>query len=275
MIIIDTHHHFWRYDPVEYDWITDDMARIRKDFLPEQLREVIEKAGVNAVISVQARQMISETEWLLDMADKNDFIRGVVGWLPLVELSVESYLEKYSDNPYLKALRHVLQGENDEYMLTGEFNYGIGLLRKYNLVYDVLVFESQLPAAIDMVDHHPYQVFVLNHIGKPRIKENIILPWAENIRKLAERPNVYCKISGMVTEAGFHNWHREQLIPYMDVVMDAFGSERLMFGSDWPVCLVSCKYEGWLNLVKDWLEQFPINEQAMILGGNAVRVYRL
>lgn len=275
MLIIDTHQHFWKYDSIEFDWITDDMSRIKEDFLPKQLKGVIEKAGVNAVVSVQARQTTGETEWLFDLAAENDFIRGVVGWLPLIDPSAESYLEKYSENPYLKALRHVLQGEKDEYMLAGEFTRGIGLLKKYNIVYDILIFEKQLPAAIQLVDHHPGQVFVLDHIAKPRIAENILTPWKENISKLAERPNVYCKISGIVTEADFTRWTKEQLYPYMNTVMEAFGPDRLMFGSDWPVCLVACDYIEWLSLVKDWLGHLTVDEQAMILGGNAVRVYRL
>jgi L-fuconolactonase len=275
MITIDTHHHFWRYDPVEYDWITDDMYQIKNDFLPEQLKGVIEKAGVDAVVTVQARQTVGETEWLFDLAAENDFIRGVVGWLPLINPDIELYLERYSENPYLKALRHVLQGEKDEYMLTKEFNHGIGLLKKFNLVYDILIFEKQLPAAIQLVDHHPDQLFVLDHIAKPRIAENILSPWKENICKLAERPNVYCKISGMVTEADFNSWTRQQLKPYMDTVMEAFGPDRLMFGSDWPVCLTACEYEEWLNLVNNWLGQLSVEEQAKILGKNAVKVYRL
>jgi L-fuconolactonase len=275
MITIDTHHHFWRYDPVEYDWITDDMYQIKNDFLPEQLKGVIEKAGVDAVVTVQARQTVGETEWLFDLAAENDFIRGVVGWLPLINPDIELYLERYSENPYLKALRHVLQGEKDEYMLTKEFNHGIGLLKKFNLVYDILIFEKQLPAAIQLVDHHPDQLFVLDHIAKPRIAENILSPWKENICKLAERPNVYCKISGMVTEADFNSWTREKLYPYLDIVMETFGPDRLMFGSDWPVCLTACEYEEWLNLVKNWLGQLSVEEQAKILGKNAVKVYRL
>jgi len=275
MLVVDTHHHFWRYDPVEYDWITEDMNRIKKDFLPEQLKAVIEKAGVNTVVSVQARQLTRETEWLLDLAIKNDFIRGVVGWLPLADPSVESLLEEYSGNPYLKGLRHVLQGEEDEYMLYKEFNLGLSLLKKYNLVYDILIFEKQLPAAIQLVDYHPNQIFVLDHIAKPRIAENILSPWKENILLLAKRPNVYCKISGMVTEAGYHTWTRDLLNPYLDLVMEAFGPGRLMFGSDWPVCLVTCEYEGWMNLVRNWLSQLSVEKQAMIMGGNAVKVYGL
>jgi L-fuconolactonase len=275
MLTIDTHHHFWRYDPVEYDWITDDMSRIKKDFLPEQLVELIEKAGVDSVISVQARQMVRETEWLLDMATKNDFIRGVIGWLPLVDPAVESYLEGYAENRLLKGLRHVLQGEKDEYMHAKEFNHGIGLLQKYNLVYEILIFEKQLPAAIQLVDHHQNQVFVLDHIAKPRIAENIFSPWKENIHFLAERPNVYCKISGLVTEADYHNMTVGQLTTYLDTVMDAFGPDRLMFGSDWPVCLVACEYEVWIDLIRNWLKHMSINEQVMIMGGNAVKVYGL
>lgn len=275
MQVIDTHLHFWKYDPIEYNWITDDMNRIKRDFLPEQLKKVIEKARVKAIVSVQARQMTGETEWLLDLASENDFIRGVVGWLPLVHPDIESYLEKYSENPYLKALRHALQGEKDEYMLMKEFNHGIGLLKRFNLIYDLLIFEKQLSMAIQLVDNHPDQVFVLDHIAKPRISENILSPWKENIGKLAERLNVYCKISGMVTEADCNSWTKDQLKPYLDTVMEIFGPDRLMFGSDWPVCMVGCEYEEWLNLVKDWLRQLSVDEQAMILGENAVRVYRL
>jgi len=274
-MIIDAHHHFWKYDPVVYDWITEDMGCIRKDFLPADLFKEINSAGVDGVISVQARQSITETEWLLDLAGKYDFIRGVTGWLPLADERVEVLIEKYASNRYLKALRHVLQAEDDEFMLRGSFNHGISLLAGYGLIYEILVYERQLKTVIRFVDKHPDQVFVLDHIAKPRIRENILSPWKENIFMLAERPNIYCKLSGLVTEASFDSWTEEQLRPYMDTVLEAFGPNRLMFGSDWPVCLVACAYDKWLGLVKGFISNLSDDEQKNILSANAIRVYKL
>jgi len=275
-MVIDSHQHFWIYDPVEYDWIDNDMKRIRADFLPSALKEVITLTGVDGVITIQARQSIEETDWILQHASGNDFIKGVIGWLPLIDKHVEDYLEKYKDNQWLKGLRHVLQAEPDhEYMLRDDFNMGISLLNKYDLVYEILILERHLPVTLKFVDAHPDQVFVIDHIAKPIIKNNVNLPWKKNIIELAKRDNVHCKISGMVTEADYWNWTVEQLHPYFNTVLEAFGPDRLMFGSDWPVCLVACEYQQWFNIVKDFISQLNDNEQKGILGLNATRIYKL
>ncbi|OFY66645.1 MAG: amidohydrolase [Bacteroidetes bacterium RBG_13_43_22] len=275
-MIIDSHQHFWIYNPVEYNWIDNDMKRIRADFLPPYLKKVITTAGVNGVISVQARQTIEHTDWILKHASENDFIKGVVGWLPLIDKKVEDHLEKYKYNQWLKGLRHVLQGESDmEYMLHDDFNRGISLLNKYNLVYEILIFERHLPVTIKFVDTHPNQVFILNHIAKPIIKNNVIEPWKKNIYELAKRDNVFCKISGMVTEADYTNWTVEQLYPYFEIILEAFDPGRLMFGSDWPVCLVACEYQEWFDIVKYFISRLNDSEQKAILGINAQRIYHL
>ena len=275
-MIIDSHHHFWKYDPIEYDWIDDSMKVIRKDFLPENLKTTIQEAGVDGVISVQARQSVEETDWLIGMAHQNEFIKGVVGWLPLVQKDIEEYLEKYADEKKLKGVRHVIQGEPDpEFMLRKDFNHGISLLKKYSLVYDILIVERQLPTTIRFVDQHPEQVFVLDHIAKPLIGRNELSPWKENIQKLARRENVNCKISGMVTEADYQKWTPSQLLPYIEVILEAFGPDRLLFGSDWPVCLVATTYTNWVNLVRKNVTPYTKTEQAKIMGENALRLYQL
>ena len=275
-MIIDSHHHFWKYDPIEYDWIDDSMKVIRKDFLPESLELTIREAGVDGVISVQARQSVEETSWLLEMARQNKFIKGVVGWLPLINDDIEVELEKYSGNKLLKGLRHVIQGEPDpKFMLRKDFNSGVSLLKKYSMAYDILIVERQLPNMIRFVDQHPDQVFVLDHIAKPLIAKHELSLWKENIQELAKRENVSCKISGMVTEADFNSWTPQQLQPYFDVVLEAFGADRLLFGSDWPVCLVATSYKNWMELVQKNISELSKIEQAKIMGENAIRLYRL
>ena len=275
-MIVDSHHHYWQYNPVEYDWIDDSMKVIRTDFLPEKLEQTIREAGIDGVISVQARQSVEETDLLINMAHQNKFMKGVVGWLPLIQDDIETYLEKYSGEVILKGLRHVVQGEPDpEFILRNDFNRGISLLKKYSLVYDILIVERQLPNTIRFADQHPDQVFVLDHIAKPLIDRNELSPWKENIRELSKRENVSCKISGMVTEADFTNWTPEQLLPYFDVILNAFGPDRLLFGSDWPVCLVATSYKNWADLVRKNISTFSETEQAKIMGENAVRIYDL
>ena len=275
-MVIDSHHHFWQYNPISYDWIDDTMKLIRRDFLPEDLSSTIQEAGIDGVVSVQARQSVEETGWLLGMAHQNSFIKGVVGWLPLVDDNIESYLGKFSSDKLLKGLRHVVQGEPDpDFILRPDFNRGISLLSKYSLVYDILVVERQLPNTIRFVRNHSDQVFVLDHIAKPLIGQNQLSPWKENIQELASYPNVNCKISGMVTEADFTSWTSDQLQPYFDVILEAFGPDRLLFGSDWPVCLVAISYMSWVELVKKNISSLTKEEQDKIMGGNAIRIYRL
>lgn len=273
---IDAHHHFWSYDPVEYGWIDDAMRVIRRDFLPEHLKAEIAAAGVDGVVSVQARQNLTETKWLLDFAGQNDFIKGVVGWVEMISPKVGAELERFAANPKLKSVRHVVQGEpDDNFILRDDFNRGIRELRKFNLAYDILIFERHLPPTIRFVDAHPDQVFVLDHIAKPRIKVNEFEPWNKNLRELAKRPNVYCKASGLVTEADYTTWTEAQVRRYFDAALEAFGPQRLMFGSDWPVCLVACGYARWHQLVSSWISKLSPAEQARILGGTAVEAYKL
>ena len=272
---IDAHHHYWNYNPVEYDWIDDNMKVIRCSFLPDDLKHTIETAGIDGVITVQARQSLEETEWLLDLADKNDFMKGIVGWVPLTAGNIASILEKYAHHNKLKAVRHVVQGETDDnFILRDNFNRGISLLKKFDLTYDILIFERHLPQTIEFVDRHPEQLFVVDHIAKPLIKDNILEPWSGNLRELAKRENVYCKISGMVTEADFNNWTEAQLQPYLNTVIEAFGPNRVMFGSDWPVCLVTCEYARWVTIVETFISKLTFDEQTKIMGENARTAYR-
>lgn len=273
---IDAHQHLWKYDPVEYDWIDDAMSVIRRDFLPDDLLGVTREAGVAGVVSVQARQTLEETRWLLELTDQHDFIRGVVGWVPLVSQRVGEELDRFAANRKLRGVRHVLQGEADErYMLRDDFNAGIRGLKPRGLAYDILIFERQLPQTIEFVDRHPDQAFVLDHVAKPRIRENALSPWRENIRELARRDNVFCKISGMVTEADYRQWTVDQLRPYVEIVLEAFGPRRLMVGSDWPVCLVACGYRRWWEVIEELIAGLSADEQREILGGTAIRAYRL
>jgi|SRR5579872_1314552 len=273
---IDTHQHFWKYSAAEYPWICTDMSALARDFLPRDLAETIRPAGIDAVVSVQARQNLEETEWLLQLASENDFIAGVVGWVPLIDARVEDHLDRFAQHPKLKGVRHVLQDESDDdYILRPDFNAGIEKLSGYGLVYDVLIFERHLPQTMEFVDRHPNQVFVLDHVAKPRIKDCILSPWREHITELAKRQNVWCKISGMVTEADWRNWTPADLSPYFEIVLAAFSPSRLMFGSDWPVMLVAADYQRWYRTVLDALAKLSSAEQAEILGGVAMRVYNL
>ena len=280
---IDTHHHFWRYNVEEYGWIgprtpgvRDDMSVLRRSFGPDDLEAEIRAARVEGVVSVQARQKVEETEWLLELAGEHDFLKGVVGWVPLVSPDVKADLGRFAQHPKLKGIRHVLHDEEDDlYMLRPDFNAGLAQLKAFGLAYDLLIFERHLPQTVELVDRHPDQVFVVDHVAKPRIKDNVLSPWAENLAELARRENVYCKLSGMVTEADLHAWTEDQLRPYMEVVLDAFGPDRLMFGSDWPVCLVACSYGRWHEIVSRFVSRLSDAEQEEILGGNAVEAYRL
>src|SRR5688500_9589485 len=276
MMRIDSHHHFWRYDPIEYDWIDDDMRVLRRDFLPNDLRPLLKETGIDGVISVQARQTVDETRWLIELARDHDFVRGVVGWLPLAGGDVERELDQFSENRKLVAVRHVVQAErDDQFILRDDFNRGVAALERYQLRYDILIFERHLPQTTTFVDRHARQVFVLDHVAKPKIKAGEIEPWRTHIRELARRPNVYCKISGMVTEADSKTWTPEQLRPYFEVVLESFGSRRLMFGSDWPVCLVGASYALWHQTVADWTAELSPDERELIFGATAIEAYDL
>lgn len=273
---IDAHQHFWQYDPVRDSWITDEMAVIQRDFLPADLQPVLEAHGIDGCVAVQSDQSLAENEFQLKNAEANDFIRGVVGWVDLRDERVEEQLEKYKAWPKLKGFRHVLQGEPDRaLMLQPEFKRGISLLSNYNYTYDILIFPDQLKYAYELAASFPEQKFILDHIAKPGIKAGTIGNWENEIRALGKLPNVWCKVSGMVTEADWQHWKPEDFRPYLDIVTEAFGMKRLVYGSDWPVCLVAASYTRMLELVKNYYAQFSEDEQAAFFGGNAAEFYHL
>jgi L-fuconolactonase len=274
-MMIDAHHHLWKYTAAEYGWITPQMSVIRRDFLPDQLEELMHHFGIEGTVAVQARQTVEETSWLLSLAEKHPLIRGVVGWVPLTNgAGVKRHLEHFSAHPKLRGVRHVIHDEADpRYILRNDFNAGVGALREFKLRYDILIFERHLPATIEFVDRHPNQVFILDHVAKPRIKERIISPWDRNLRELAKRENVYCKLSGMVTEADLEHWTPEDLQPYIDVVLAAFGPHRLMYGSDWPVLLRAGDYARWFDTVSGAINKLSKAEQERIMGGSAAEAY--
>jgi len=272
---IDAHHHFWKYSESEYGWISESMARIRRDFLPEHLADEIREAGVDGVVSVQARQTVAETRWLLEFAEHHPFIRGVVGWVPLTDPAVGDVLGELVTNRALRGVRHVLQGEPSDYMARADFNRGLACLAPLGLTYDLLVLEHQLPETIALADRHPDLPMILDHIAKPRIRDGEIEPWARRIRELARRPHVTCKLSGLVTEADLQTWTADALFPYFQVVLEAFGPQRLMFGTDWPVCLLASSYRRWHETVAGWIAPLSPYERADIMGATACRAYTL
>lgn len=274
---IDSHHHFWNYDPVEYGWIGPEMSVLKRDFLPSHLADEIAQAGVEGVVSVQARQTVAETEWLLGMAAQHEFIRGVVGWVPLASPDVAAVLEPLAQSPWLKAVRHVVQDEPDDAFVLGtDFNHGIAQLRQYGLVYDILIYAKQLANSIQFVDQHPGQPFVLDHIAKPTIHSaEFHRAWADELRELARRENVICKFSGVVTEVRDASWSTDSIRPYWDVAIEAFGAERLMFGSDWPVCLLRSDYVRWVSTVRELIADMSPTEQANVMGATACHTYSL
>lgn len=273
--ILDAHQHFWRYHASTHGWINDEMAAIRQDFLPEHLLPVYQQNNVVGCVAVQADQTINETHFLLQLAHENDFIKGVVGWIDLQAENIEAIVEQLQSYNKLKGFRHILQGEEPSFMLQPNFLRGIAALRKYSYTYDILIYPHQISAAIELVNLNPHIQFVIDHLAKPYIKQGLIDDWAKQIQKIASYDNVFCKLSGMVTEADYINWKPETFTPYLDVVVEAFGTKRVMFGSDWPVCLVAGSYETILQIVTNYISQFSVNEQANILYNNAVKFYHL
>jgi L-fuconolactonase len=272
---IDSHQHFWKYTPAEYPWMKPEWP-IRRDFLPPDLAPLLKAAGLDGCVAVQAQQTVAEARWLLSLADAHPIIKGVVGWVDLQSDRVEEQLAELARHPRFVGVRHVVQDEpDDNFMLRPAFQRGIGKLRQFNLAYDLLVFPKQLPAAIQLVANFPEQRFVLDHIAKPPIAAGALSPWREQIRELAAAPNVWCKVSGMVTEAKWVGWRAEDFRPYLDVVFAAFGVERLMFGTDWPVATLAGTYEQVHGLAADYTRAMTAEARAKFFGGNAVEFYRL
>ena len=274
MLRIDSHQHFWKYDPVNYGWIDDQMAVIRRDFLPGDLEPVLKANGFDGCITVQSEQSEKENEFQLTNAEKNSFIKGVVGWVDLQSAEIENRLAYYKTFNKLKGFRHVLQGESQrDYMLRPDFLNGISLLKKYDYTYDILILPDQLKYTAEFVAQFPDQPFVIDHLAKPGIKNKEIAGWEKDIKAVAKFDNVFCKVSGMVTEADFKNWKPAEFYAYLHVVVDAFGMDRLLFGSDWPVCKVAADYEQVVDIVAAYFSTFSLDEQDNFFGGNAVKFY--
>jgi L-fucono-1,5-lactonase len=273
---IDAHQHFWRYRAEEHGWIDDSMAPLRRDFLPDDLEPLLRAAGITACVAVQVRQTLEETRWLLELAERNAFVAGVVGWVDLRSADLRAQLESFGRHPKLVGVRHIVQAEADDRFLLGpDFGRGIALLEEYGLAYDILIHPRHLPVAAEFVRRFPAQRFVLDHLAKPAIRAGEIREWARDLRALSASPHVCAKLSGLVTEADWGRWTAAGMRPYLDVAFDCFGADRLLIGSDWPVCTLAAGYARTLGLVTEYLEARPAAERQAVLGGNAARFWRL
>jgi L-fuconolactonase len=273
---IDSHQHFWRYDAVRDAWITDSMAVLRRDFLPEHLAAELAANGIDASIAVQADQSESETMFLLGLAEKNKSVAGVVGWVDLSSPRIGERLEHFSHSSKLRGFRHIAQSEPDDRFLAREnFVKGVAQLRAFGFTYDILIYPKQLPAAIELATRLPEQRFVVDHLAKPEIKSGKTAPWAAQMKEIAQNKNVFCKLSGMVTEADWKRSKADDFKPYLNVVFGAFGADRLMFGSDWPVCLLAATYRQVKQLIEEYVKGFSQSDKEGIFGGNAARFYGL
>jgi L-fuconolactonase len=274
---IDAHQHFWQFDPIRDSWMTEGvMNTIRRDFLPQDLQPILQKNKIDGCVAVQADQSETETYFLLELAKQHDFIKGVIGWVDLKSPTLESRLEHFKQYPKLKGFRHILQGEKPEYMLESHFINGIKMLEKYDFSYDILVFPKHLKAVKSFLQKFDNQRFVIDHLAKPYIKKGFIKGWERDMRHISKHhPNVFCKISGMVTEANWEHWKECDFEPYLDVIFEAFGVDRLMYGSDWPVCLLAVDYEKQLSIIKNYCKKLSNTEGGKIMGENAVKYYKL
>ncbi len=273
--VIDAHHHLWSYSAAEYEWIDDRMAALRRDFLPADFLTELTDASIDGAVTVQARQTLEETRWLLELAGSCQQILGVVGWAPIASADFEASLDALITDKKLVGLRHIVQAEPPGFLDGADFNRGIRAMRRTGLVYDLLIIEHQLAEAIRFVDRHPQQIFVLDHIAKPKIAAGELEPWRAQIQELGKRSNVSCKISGMVTEDSWSHWSIESLRPYLDTVVNAFGADRLIAGSDWPVCLVASGYAQWWQVLRNYFASFSDDDRADVFGSTAARIYNL
>ncbi|PYQ78314.1 MAG: amidohydrolase [Acidobacteria bacterium] len=269
---IDAHQHFWKYDAAEYTWIDDSMAALKRDFLPDESAREMARVGFDACVAVQARQTLDETRWLLGLAAEHPSIAGVVGWVDLQADNVRDQLAALAGHQRLVGIRHIAQSEpDDRFLLRPQVVRGIRLLADFGLGFDILIYRRQLGSAAELAGRLPSQRFVLDHLAKPDLRSGEIDEWERDIRRLAAQPNVFAKLSGLVTEASWAQWTSDQIRPYLDVAFDAFGWNRLMIGSDWPVCTVSADYARTMNVVIDYVAARPDHERDAVLGGNARR----
>ena len=272
---IDAHQHFWHYDPVQYGWIDGSMQVLRRDFMPADLRPEASSAGIDRTIAVQTRQDLEETRWLLQLASSHAIIAGVVGWVDLQCADVDVQLQELTADPRLVGIRHILQAESPGFMSSSGFRRGLARVERYGLTYDILVYSRQLPEVLELVAAFPNQRFVLDHLGKPDIKGGGFAAWRRNFTALGGFPHVWCKLSGLVTEADWRSWTAAQLRPYIDTALECFGADRLMIGSDWPVCTLASSYGRTLQTLEDALAGCSAAERASVLGGTAQRLWRL
>jgi L-fuconolactonase len=273
---IDSHQHFWQYDPRRDAWITDQMAVLKRDFLPKDLLPELRSNGIDASIAVQADQSERETLFLLECAAQHPEIAGVVGWVDLCATNLRERLTFFSQFKKLRGFRHIVQAEPDErFLLRDDFCRGVRCLREFGLTYDILIYPKQLPAACEFADRFPDHPFVIDHLAKPLIRDRKVDQWREQMRRIATHPNVYCKLSGIITEADWRNWSADDCRPYLDVVFEAFGPNRLMFGSDWPVCLLAGTYRRVKGLIDDYARSLSAADRERIFGLNAAKFYRL
>lgn len=273
--MIDSHVHFWKFDPVRDSWINDDMEVLQRDFLPKDLERVAMKNGVDGVVAVQADQSEKETQFLCEIASETNLIKGVVGWVDLKDRNLNVKLQEYSEIKVIKGFRHILQAEDPEFMLQPNFIDGVRTLKQFNFTYDILIYYDQLRETIEFLEKLPDQKFIIDHCAKPPVANGEIKGWEESIREIAKNKNVYCKVSGLVTEAKWHHWSKEEIYPYIDVVMDCFGFDRVVFGSDWPVIYTSASYYIWIRLMKEYMQRFNKQQQDQFFSENAKRFYRL
>ena len=272
---IDSHQHFWQYKSDKQVWISEDMNQIRRDFLPADLEKIYETNKVDGCIAVQADESWNETEFLLDLANKNDFIRGVVGWIDLKSKNLEDQLHNARKHIKLKGFRSVIQGKPDDaYFTNKSFKEGLKVLGRFNFKFDVLVYHDQLPAANKFMDQFPDQHFILDHAGKPAIRAKEIKKWKEQVKIMSRNPLIYCKLSGLITEAEWKNWRYDDIKPYLEIAAEYFTTSRICFGSDWPVCLVAGTYEEVIGIMKKFLEQVNSEEKEKVMGINALQFYQ-
>jgi L-fuconolactonase len=274
-MVIDSHQHFWNYDSVRDSWIDDSMSIIRKNFLPKDLEPILNENGVDGCIAVQADQSEIETQFLINCARSNSFIKGVVGWIDLTSDNIDNRLEHFSINPCFKGLRHIVQAEKKNYLLRKDVQHGISKLKKYNLTFDLLIYPHQIMNAVELVKKFPDQTFILDHIAKPNISKPISNEWKYGIKLLSENQNVSCKISGMVTETQNFKFNNNDFRPFLDIIFNCFGTERIMFGSDWPVCLVAASYNQTIKIIHNYLENCSKKIIDNIMGNNAIKIYNL